>query len=343
MISIKDLSKIYLTANQRIVALDKVTLKVEKGEIFGIIGLSGAGKSTLIRCINRLETPSEGTIYVDDQEIISLGKKDLQQVRQKIGMIFQHFNLLSSRNVFDNVMFPMEIAKIPRDRAEKRAKELLALVGLSDRLLAYPNQLSGGQKQRVGIARALANDPKLLLCDEATSALDPQTTHSILKLLRDINRQLNITILLITHDMNVIKEICDRVAVIDDGAIVEMGKVLDVFSNPASPTSKGFVNSVIGNEIPEELLHLSRSENNQSVSRVIRVSFVGASAGEPVIFRMIRKFDVEASILFGNVSRIKDTPFGSLTLELIGPQSLLQEAVDYLRNQGLEVEVLNNG
>ncbi len=223
MIKIKDLSKVYQTPSQKITALDNVSLTVEKGEIFGIIGLSGAGKSTLIRCINMLEKPTTGSIVVDSQEITRLDKRELRAARQKIGMIFQHFNLLSSRTVFDNVMFPLEIAKVSRPEAVQRAQELLELVGLADKEDAYPSQLSGGQKQRVGIARALANGPKLLLSDEATSALDPQTTRSILELLREINRQLNLTILLITHDMNVIKEICDRVAVIDSSHIVEVG------------------------------------------------------------------------------------------------------------------------
>ncbi len=342
MITIKELSKIYITPNQKVIALEKVSLSVEKGEIFGIIGLSGAGKSTLIRCINMLERPTEGSIFVDQQEITSLGKGDLRRARQKIGMIFQHFNLLSSRTVFDNVMFPLEIAGVPTNEAKKRTTDLLDLVGLSDKMQAYPGQLSGGQKQRVGIARALANEPKLLLCDEATSALDPQTTDSILKLLRDINRKLNITILLITHDMGVIKEICDRVAVIDNSRIVEVGKVLDIFTNPNTPTSRSFVNSVISSEIPEELLHTSCYENEGKASKLIRVSFVGASAGEPVIFKMIKRFDIDASILYGNVSRIKDTPFGNLALELIGSPHVLQDSIAYLKSRGLEVEVLNN-
>lgn len=213
MIEIKNLTKIYTTPTQEILALDDVSLRVEKGEIFGIIGLSGAGKSTLIRCINMLEKPTRGSILVGDREITALDKEDLRTARQKIGMIFQHFNLLSSRTVFENVMFPLEIARVPTNQAQRRVNELLELVGLEDRADSYPAQLSGGQKQRVGIARALANEPLLLLSDEATSALDPQTTRSILELLKDINRQLNLTILLITHDMNVIKEVCDRVAV----------------------------------------------------------------------------------------------------------------------------------
>lgn len=342
MIEIKNLSKIYSTPGQEVLALDDVSLTVKKGEIFGIIGLSGAGKSTLIRCINMLEKPTRGSIAVDGQEITSLGKRELRLARQRIGMIFQQFNLLSSRTVFDNVMFPLEIAKVPRSEATSRAEELLELVGLSGKAGMYPGQLSGGQKQRVGIARALANGPKLLLSDEATSALDPQTTRSILKLLKDINRRLNLTILLITHDMNVIKEVCDRVAVIDNSRIVEVGDVLEVFSNPQTPTSHSFVNAVISKEVPGELLHSSLEPGGDISTKLIKVSFIGSSAGKPLISSMIRLYKVDVNIIYGNIDRIKDTPFGNLTLELIGNPGLLQEALDYLRSQGLEIEVLKN-
>ena len=340
MIQIEGLTKIYSTSSQEVLALDNVSLQVEKGEIFGIIGLSGAGKSTLIRCINMLEKPTQGIIRVDGQNISSLDKRELREARQKIGMIFQQFNLLSSRTVFDNVMFPLEIAGIPPKEAHKRVQELLDLVGLTDKAQVYPEQLSGGQKQRVGIARALANDPKILLSDEATSALDPQTTRSILRLLKDINKQLNLTILLITHDMNVIKETCDRVAVIDNSKIVEIGNVLSIFSNPGTPTSKSFINTVINKEIPEELLHHSFINDDHLTSKLIRASFIGASAGDPVISGLVKKYDIKANILYGNIDRVKDTPFGNLTLELIGDPDLMNQALDYLRENGLEIEVL---
>lgn len=339
MIEIKQLTKIYKTTAQEVLALDDVSLSVNKGEIFGIIGLSGAGKSTLIRCINMLEKPTHGTIIVDGQDITALDKKDLRQARQKIGMIFQQFNLLSSRTVFDNVLFPLEITGVPAKKARQRVSELLELVGLTDKANVYPLQLSGGQKQRVGIARALANDPKILLSDEATSALDPQTTRSILKLLKEINRQLHLTILLITHDMNVIKEVCDRVAVIDNSRIVEVGDVLNIFSNPGTPTSKSFINTIINKEIPQELLHRSVLNGNAS-SKLIRVSFIGSSAGEPVISSMVQKFDIKTNILYGNIDRVKDTPFGNLTLELMGSPELINQALDYLHANGLEIEVL---
>lgn len=339
MIEIQHLSKVYHTSSQDVLALDDVSLHVNKGEIFGIIGLSGAGKSTLIRCINMLEKPSNGKIIVDGQEITSLDKHELRQSRQKIGMIFQHFNLLSSRTVFDNIMFPLEIARVPKKEAQKRVTDLLEMVGLSDKADVYPEQLSGGQKQRVGIARALANDPKLLLSDEATSALDPQTTRSILELLKDINKQLDLTILLITHDMGVIKEACDRVAVIADSKIVEVGDVLSILSNPATPTSKSFISTIMNKDVPVDLIH---NHHNGSTSVIIRVSFIGDSAGQPIISEMIQKYAVHANILYGNIDRVKNTPFGNLTLELMGSTEAVQEGMQYLRNNGLEIEVLEH-
>mgnify|MGYP000020292325 CR=1 FL=1 len=339
LIRIEHLTKIYQTPSQQVLALDDVTLSIEKGEIFGIIGLSGAGKSTLIRCINMLEKPTKGSIFVDGREITALAKRELRTERQKIGMIFQHFNLLSSRTVFDNVLFPLEIAKVPHRQARARVYELLELVGLSDKAKVYPGQLSGGQKQRVGIARALANNPKVLLSDEATSALDPQTTSSILKLLKDINRQLNITILLITHDMNVIKQVCDRVAVIDNSRIVEIGDVLSLFSNPSTAISKSFINSVVKTDIPEDLIHTAQVPQGQT-TRLIRVSFIGSSAGEPIISSMIKKYGIDVNILYGNIDRVKDTPFGNLVLELIGDAGILDQSMAYLRERGLEIEVL---
>lgn len=342
MIQIKNLTKIYTTPSHEILALDDVSLTVEKGEIFGIIGLSGAGKSTLIRCINMLEKPSTGNIFVDKQDITNLNRQELHIVRQKIGMIFQQFNLLSSRNIFDNIMFPLEIAKVPHQEAKKKVNELLELVGLVDKARVYPDQLSGGQKQRVGIARALANDPKLLLSDEATSALDPQTTRSILKLLKDINKQLNLTILLITHDMNVIKQICDRVAVIADSKIVEVGDVLNIFSNPSTETSRSFISTVFNKEVPEEIVHRFNTNNNGTSSKLIRVSFIGESAGEPIMSAMLQKFPIKANILYGNIDRVKDTPFGNLTLELIGEPAIIDNSISFLHQKGLEIEVLQN-
>lgn len=342
LIEIRDLTKVFNSTPDQIVALKDISLSVDKGEIFGIIGLSGAGKSTLIRCINHLEKPTSGAVIIDGQNMASLNQQELRLARQKIGMIFQQFNLLSSRNVFDNVMFPLEIAGIPRPQARKKVEELLDWVGLSDKARVYPEQLSGGQKQRVGIARALANEPKVLLSDEATSALDPQTTRSILRLLKDINRKLGLTIVLITHDMNVIKEACDRVAVIDNSTIVEVGDVLSIFSNPGTNISRSFINAIITKEVPEEILHRALSTNIEQVSSLIRVSFIGPSAGEPVISNMLQKYAIKANILYGNIDRVKDTPFGNLTLELMGALPLINAAMDFLRENGLEIEVLQD-
>lgn len=341
MIEIQHLTKIYQTASQRVLALDDVSLNIQKGEIFGIIGLSGAGKSTLIRCINMLEKPTNGSIQVDGQEITSLKARELRLARQKIGMIFQQFNLLSSRTVFDNVLFPLEIAGVPRQEAKPRVEKLLDLVGLTDKANVYPEQLSGGQKQRVGIARALTNDPKVLLSDEATSALDPQTTRSILHLLKDINRELNLTIVIITHDMGVIKEACDRVAVIDESKIVEVGDVLSILSNPGTAISRSFINTIFNKDFPEELLHQSQTDDQFS-HKLVRVSFIGSSAGHPIISTMLKRYDVQASILYGNIDRVKDTPFGHLTLDLIGTCAIIDEAITYLRENKLEVEVMQD-
>ena len=287
-----------------------------------------------------LENPTEGSIIVDGQDITALNKNELHLARQKIGMIFQQFNLLSSRSIFDNIMFPLEIAHVPTQPARQRVEELLEMVGLTDKARVYPDQLSGGQKQRVGIARALANDPKLLLSDEATSALDPQTTRSILKLLKDINSQLNLTILLITHDMNVIKQVCDRVAVINDSHIEEVGDVLSIFSNPRTPTSQSFINTIMNKGDTEEYTQNITKQQTGKYSRLIRVSFIGSSAGEPIISSMIRTHDVDANILYGNIDRVKDVPFGNLILELIGTEETVSLAMAYLMNNGLEIEVL---
>ena len=253
MIELVNVEKTYHTSSGDIHALKRTSLTINQGEIFGIIGLSGAGKSTLIRCINMLEVPTAGQVFVDGEELTAMTETQLRKARQNIGMIFQHFNLLASRTVFDNIAFPLEIQGLGKDEIKKRVEPLLELVQLQDRADHYPSQLSGGQKQRVGIARALASNPKVLLCDEATSALDPQTTKSILNLLRDINQRLNLTIVMITHQMEVVKEICDRVAVIENGSIIEEGNMIDVFTNPQNQTTKEFVKSVDKNTLPESL------------------------------------------------------------------------------------------
>ena len=341
LIKLTDIKKTY-AGDKEVQALKRINLEVEEGEIYGVIGLSGAGKSTLIRCINMLEQPTEGSVVVDGQELTTLSTNELRKVRKKMGMIFQHFNLLSSRTVYENIAFPLELEGKSQQEIEVAVAPLLELVGLSDKRNHYPAQLSGGQKQRVGIARALANNPKVLLCDEATSALDPQTTKSILQLLQDINRKLKLTIVLITHEMQVIKEICHHVAVIENGQIIEQGQVLDVFTNPQSATAKAFISSVISTNLPEEAWDARplSPEPFLHSEMVVRLTFLGESANEPVIARLVRQLDVEASILFGNVHYIQGVPFGIMIVSLAGSQERLAKILPYLETQDVKTEVL---
>ncbi|HHW03349.1 MAG TPA: methionine ABC transporter ATP-binding protein [Thermoanaerobacterales bacterium] len=343
MIFIKNLTKVYHSDSGDVKALDGVNLHIKKGEIFGVIGLSGAGKSTLLRCINMLERPTSGSVEIDGVEMTSLSPNELKEMRKKIGMIFQHFNLLNSRNVRSNVAFPLEIAGVDKKTINKKVEKLLELVGLSDKANSFPSQLSGGQKQRVGIARALANDPKVLLCDEATSALDPQTTLSILNLLKDINKKLGITIVLITHEMNVIKQICHSVAVIEQSRVVEQGSLLEIFSNPKTETAKNFLKSVTLSELPEELKERIRNlDHSHLEGRIVKIGFFGEVTAEPVISTIVKKFDVDANILYGNIDHIQDTPYGMLVVELRGKNGGAVSAIEYLKALGLKVEVLEN-
>ncbi|OIQ60845.1 methionine import ATP-binding protein MetN [Moorella thermoacetica] len=338
MVKIENLSKTFTTKDgKQIQALEDINMVIAEGEIFGIIGRSGAGKSTLVRCINMLERPTTGRVIIDGRDLTAYSDRQLRRARQQIGMIFQHFNLFSARNVAGNVAFPLEIAGQPRRVIQEKVKRSLALVGLSDKAGHYPAELSGGQKQRVGIARALASEPRLLLCDEPTSALDPQTTASILSLLRDINKSLGLTIIIITHEMQVIKEICDRVAVLNQGRIVEAGSVLDIFTAPRHPVTRELIKSVLDPSIPEQVL---AGYNPAGTSLLVRLSFIGQSAGEPVISRMIHEYNVQANILYGKIDHIKDTPFGTLTLELSGQPDALNAAVAFLQGKQLSIEVL---
>ncbi|MGI6450400.1 MAG: methionine ABC transporter ATP-binding protein [Desulfitobacteriia bacterium] len=340
MIHIQNLSKEFKTPQGTLTALKDINLHIPKGAVYGIIGLSGAGKSTLIRCLNMLERPTGGKVILDGQDMTRLSGKQLRQARQNIGMIFQHFNLLESRTVAGNIAFPLEIAEWPKEKIAQRVWELLPLVGLEERADAYPTQLSGGQKQRVGIARALATNPSVLLCDEATSALDPQTTVSILELLKEINEKFNLTIVIITHEMKVIKEICTAVAVIDQAHIVEKGSVEAVFIQPQSSIAKEFVASVFPNKLPPELL---RELAQHPGSQIINVNFLGSAASEPVITGLIRECGVTVNILYGSIDRLRSTLFGVLTLELQGSSENLAEAHRYLAAKNLTVEVIHNG
>ena len=337
MIHLKGISKTY-TGARAVHALNNVDLHIPAGKIFGIIGPSGAGKSTLLRCINLLEVPDAGEVWVGGTRLDTLTPRELRRARQKMGMIFQHFNLLSSRTVAENVAFPLEIAGLPAKERQQKVMHLLEIVGLEDKAEAYPAQLSGGQKQRVGIARALANDPQVLLCDEATSALDPETTKSVLKLLHSINQRLGLTIVLITHEMSVIQEICDLVAVMEDGVVQEVGPVIEVFTRPKSEAAKRMLRGTFAQNIPPELLH--RQNNNGEPHRLLKLSFVGDRAHEPIISQMVRQYDVDANILFGRIDQMKELPFGMLVIELVGPEEQLDKAVQFLHSQQVELEVL---
>ncbi len=334
MIEFHDVHKTYRVAGREIPALQPTRLNIQAGQIFGLIGHSGAGKSTLLRLINRLEEPSGGRILVEGEDVTALDAEGLRRFRQRVGMIFQHFNLLSSKTVADNIAMPLRLAGgFSRAEVDARVSELLARVGLSDHARKYPAQLSGGQKQRVGIARALACRPSILLCDEATSALDPQTTASVLQLLAEINRELKLTIVLITHEMDVIRRVCDQVAVMDGGAIVEQGDVADVFLHPQHPTTRRFVfeaERVDEDERHDDFAHVP--------GLILRLTFRGEATYAPLLGTVARQTGVDYSILSGRIDRIKDTPYGQLTLALVGGD--LEAAMSQLNAADAHVEVL---
>ncbi|MGP4068959.1 methionine ABC transporter ATP-binding protein [Halobacillus sp. B29] len=337
MISIKGLSKVFRTKHQEVRAVDDLSLQIKKGEIYGVIGYSGAGKSTFIRLLNRLEDPTDGKVTIDDQELTSLNKGKLREARQEIGMIFQHFNLLWSRTVHDNIAFPLEIAGVPKSERTKRVNELIDLVGLSGRGNSYPSQLSGGQKQRVGIARALANKPKVLLCDEATSALDPETTDSILDLLVDINEKLGLTIVLITHEMHVIRKICHQVAVMEQGKIVEQGDVLDVFLYPKEQVTKKFVDQVMGD--PEREHSLQLIKDTYKTGEILRLHFVGESTNQALISEISRKFVLDVNILHGKITQTQKGAYGTMFVQFLGDKEEITRAIEYIQSTSVELEV----
>ena len=342
MITLRDVSKTFSGTFKRssaVKAVDQVSLSIEKGEIFGIIGYSGAGKSTLIRMLNGLEKPTEGSVLVAGKDMAAIKGAELRKARMEISMIFQHFNLLWSRTVSENIEFPLEIAGVPSKVRKERVKELVSLVGLDGRENAYPSQLSGGQKQRVGIARALANNPQVLLCDEATSALDPQTTDDILDLLVDINKRLGLTIVLITHEMHVIRKICHRVAVIEMGKVVESGKVLDVFKKPNAPITKRFVQQVTEPEETKETIEHLLAE--YPTGKVVQLSFIGESAETPVLSEVIRSYKINVNILQGKISQTQHGSYGTLFIHVDGDAAEVAKAIDYLHNQEIGVEVIS--
>ena len=338
MIKFENVSKQYERNGITTQALQNINLTIQKGDIYGIIGYSGAGKSTLVRLINFLEKPTQGNVIIQNQSLNQLSNPQLRQVRRKIGMIFQHFNLLESKTVYENIAIPLVLIKKDKQAIKQKVYELLEFVGLSDKAHSYPKELSGGQKQRIGIARALANDPDILLCDEATSALDPQTTQSILELIKKINDQYKITVVLITHEMHVIEQVCHKVAVMEKGKIIEHGNVLDVFGHPKHKTTQNFVSSVINDQIPagvvENLLEIEGDKNN---IKLFKLEFLGRSASEPVMNSLILQQKVVVNILFAHMSEIEKTVLGSMFVQLKGSESNIEQSVHFLREHGVNV------
>ena len=330
IISFRGLGKAFETKNGTVTALKDITFDIYKGEIFGIIGMSGAGKSTLVRCINFLEKPTSGTVIFDGNDMMTLKAKKMRETRRSMGMIFQQFNLLMQRTAYENICFPMLISGVDKETAGKRAKELLEIVGLSDRANSYPAQLSGGQKQRVAIARALSTNPKVLLCDEATSALDPTTTTSILALLKDINRRMGITVVVITHEMSVVEEICSRVAIIDESKIAEIGKIEDIFASPKSAAAKRLV------------FHDSKAVEHFAGKRCIRITFDGRSSFEPVVSNMIMECKEPVNIMFADLKDIDGSARGQLVLQLPENETGANKIKNYLAGHGLVVEEVDN-
>lgn len=328
MIRFEHVSKTFQTKNGPFDALKDVSFEIEKGDIYGVIGYSGAGKSTLIRMVNALETPTSGNVWVEGKDIGTLNQKELRNLRKGIGMIFQQFNLLESKTIYDNVAIALKLNGISKKDIEKRVTELLDFVELSDKKYSYPGQLSGGQKQRVGIARALANNPSILLCDEATSALDPKTTDSILELLKKINEMLHITIVIITHEMNVIQKICNKVAVMDYGQVVETGSVIQVFSNPQSDIARRFVGNLIRDVIPEPLVESIRRETRNS--RLLRIKLENTDSTEPLLWEINRRFEVETNILYSTINVIQGIVVGIMLVLFIGTDEEIEKAEQYI-------------
>ena len=322
-------------------AVKDVSLTIRDGEIFGIIGFSGAGKSTLVRCINLLERPTSGSVEVDGRELTALSSRELRTARKKIGMIFQHFNLMPSRTIFGNVAYPLRGSGLSREEVKAKVRKLLQLVDIADKEQAYPSQLSGGQKQRVAIARALANDPKILLCDEATSALDPQTTASILQLLKKLNEQLHLTVVMITHEMAVVKDICSRVAVMEHGEVVEEGEVFSIFANPQRQLTRDFIRTTSNlNKIEDLIRENSPVAALKPGEQIVRLSYRQKNTSEPLISTVSRKFDISLNIIFADVEIVQDAPIGGTVAIISGPSQNIADAMTYLKEKQVGVEVI---
>ena len=343
MIRLENVSKTFTDSNKEVHAVNNVSLTINDGDIFGIIGFSGAGKSTLVRCINLLEKPTEGKVFVDDAEITALSGKELRKARKKIGMIFQHFNLMPSRTIFGNVAYPLRGSGLSKEEIKEKVHHLLELVGISEKENAFPSQLSGGQKQRVAIARALANDPNILLCDEATSALDPQTTKSILKLLQQLNQTLGITVVVITHEMAVVKEICNRVAVMDHGDVVEEGEVFHVFASPKEPLTRSFIKTTSNLQKIEELIEAdSPVVATKKGELIVRLTYVEKNTSEPLISTVTQKFGIILNIVFADVEIVQNAPIGGTVAIVSGEGSRIDDALQYLRDKNVGVEVIKD-
>lgn len=335
MIEFKNISKHYELKGQTIRALDQINLEIPAGSIFGIIGYSGAGKSTLIRLINLLERPNQGQVIINQKDFTALDARALRQERANIGMIFQHFNLLQTKTVADNIEMPLKLLGVSKDQREKRLNELLEFIDLKHKKDAFPDELSGGQKQRVGIARALANHPEILLCDEATSALDPQTTKSVLALLKKINHEQGITIVMVTHEMDVIESVCDFVAVMEQGKVIETGSTLEIFSQPQHPTTKNFIQTVLQQQLPVNILNNLENQNHKSI---YSLQFLGTSAQETVVQAAIKQFDVSLNILFANMTEINGSVIGQMFIQLLGDAESIRQTIDFFEKNGVKVE-----
>lgn len=343
MITLKDVGVAFKGTHGTINAVEKVNLSIDKGDVYGIVGYSGAGKSTLVRTINLLQRPTKGSVWVNGQNMLVLSPKELRNARKKVGMIFQHFNLMDSRTVAGNIAYPLRKSGLSKTAIKEKVVELLDLVGLSDKYDAFPSQLSGGQKQRVAIARALANDPDVLLCDEATSALDPKTTLSILELLKELNKRLALTIVIITHEMQVVKEICNKVAVMENGHVVENGDVVSIFTQPKELITKEFINTATHiDQALDKILSHPTLLNLQENDTLANISYVGTNTSEPLISHLSSRFHIATNILYGNVEILQGTPVGNLLVVLSGDPVQKQKAFAYLESKDVSIDTLKN-
>ncbi len=344
LIRLEHVTKTFQTKDGTVQAVKDVSIHVREGMVYGIIGFSGAGKSTLVRCINLLERPDEGKVIFDGENLMEASPAALRQARQKIGMIFQHFNLLPALTIYENIALPLKMQGTPKAEIDEKVMDLLELIDLVERKDSYPSQLSGGQKQRVAIARALSNDPKVLLCDEATSALDPATTQNILKLIRRINKERGITVVVITHEMFVVKEICDRVAVMENGRVVEKGDIIPIFVHPVQEMTRNFISTASNANKIDELIAqkhpLTSLEPNQ---QLVRLQYDQTNTTEALISKISRDYAVDCSIIFGSIEILQDTPIGTITTVFTGTDDQIQQAINFLKQDGVEVEVLKRG